>query len=317
VLSGLGARTLEFLPPFLQDNEKKAEERRKNLEALKTIRDRVTQNPTYIIEADRLLIRPETEEREPDQYGSWAERRLIGKRARDRKAVDVYSEELSGKITKILGDSAGLSQRLDSTFPTRLVASKYGESYSGEEIRNRLQLLRQQRKRLVEVGLLEEAPEVMDIPFDNELEEYTKRVLTLYVNDVEKKLKFFDEFATKIEALMEIINSLFSYKKLSITKDRGFVVQKNSEAIPLGKLSSGEQQQLVMFYNLLFRTEPHSLIMVDEPDLSLHVACQEEFLKNLVKVVKLADIDVLIATHSPEIVYDRSDLMVELAGPSN
>jgi predicted ATP-binding protein involved in virulence len=54
--------------------------------------------------------------------------------------------------------------------------------------------------------------------------------------------------------------------------------------------------------------------LIDEPELSLHVGWQVQFLKDLQDIVKLADLDILMATHSPDIIQDRWDLTVELQG---
>ncbi len=70
-----------------------------------------------------------------------------------------------------------------------------------------------------------------------------------------------------------------------------------------------------MLYELLFKAKPNSLILIDEPELSLHVAWQAQFLKDLQQIAKLVNIDVLMATHSPDIISDRWDLTVELKGP--
>jgi predicted ATP-binding protein involved in virulence len=67
---------------------------------------------------------------------------------------------------------------------------------------------------------------------------------------------------------------------------------------------------------LLFKVEPDSLILIDEPELSLHIAWQERFLKGLQEIIKLTPKDFLIATHSPDIISDRWDLTVELKGPA-
>jgi len=71
------------------------------------------------------------------------------------------------------------------------------------------------------------------------------------------------------------------------------------------------------FYELLFKVAPGSLILIDEPEISLHVVWQEQFLKDVQAVTKMTDTDVLIATHSPDIIDDRRDLMLELRGPEN
>ena len=66
-------------------------------------------------------------------------------------------------------------------------------------------------------------------------------------------------------------------------------------------------------YDLLFRIKPNTLVMIDEPELSLHVNWQERFLSDLSEVIKVAGFDALIATHSPYIISDKSDLLVELS----
>jgi predicted ATP-binding protein involved in virulence len=103
---------------------------------------------------------------------------------------------------------------------------------------------------------------------------------------------------------------------MSIDKEKGFLF-RTEEGQPLNPsyLSSGEQHMLVVLSELLFRVEPNSLVMIDEPEISLHVSWQQQFLRDIESVTKLALFDVLIATHSPQIVYDRMDqLTVELQG---
>ena len=53
-------------------------------------------------------------------------------------------------------------------------------------------------------------------------------------------------------------------------------------------------------------------MLIDEPELSLHVAWQKRFLPDLLKIGELSHFDALIATHSPYIAGERSDLMVPL-----
>ena len=76
-------------------------------------------------------------------------------------------------------------------------------------------------------------------------------------------------------------------------------------------LSSGEQHELVMLYESRFKMREDLLILIDEPEISLHIAWQEEFLQDLTEMVRLSGFNVLIATHSPQIINDRWDLTVE------
>jgi len=46
-----------------------------------------------------------------------------------------------------------------------------------------------------------------------------------------------------------------------------------------------------------------------KPELSLHVEWQKSFLPDLLAVIEAVHFDVILATHSPFIVGDRSDLL--------
>ena len=140
-------------------------------------------------------------------------------------------------------------------------------------------------------------------------------VLKQLLNDVKQKLQVFDWLLRRVELFKDIVNSRFSYKKFKVDREKGFIFQSDHDRsiVPPGALSSGEQHELVLTYQLLFEAPPGSLIFIDEPELSLHVSWQRKFLEDIAKISELADLDFLVATHSPSIVHDRRDLMVQLA----
>ena len=74
---------------------------------------------------------------------------------------------------------------------------------------------------------------------------------------------------------------------------------------------------LLKVRKLSFKVVPNSLILIDEPELSLHIYWQQRFLQDLDEITKLSQFDVLIATHSPQIIQNRWDLTVELKGPED
>lgn len=235
-------------------------------------------------------------------------------------AVTDDSEHLTELIRKKLAESATLSQSLDRTFPIRLISpTPQQEHVTENELRRKLGELDRKRSRLMNVGLLDQAtetPPVVDAA--QEIEPNTKAVLAVYAQDTEQKLGIFDELAQKIDLFTTIINNRFLYKKMSISKEKGIVItSKNGAVLPLESLSSGEQHELVLFYELLFRVSAGSLILIDEPELSLHIVWQEQFLKDVQQITQLADIDIILATHSPDLISDRRDLVVELEGPKN
>ena len=81
------------------------------------------------------------------------------------------------------------------------------------------------------------------------------------------------------------------------------------EDIPLKFLSSGEQQELVMLYKLIFKGEKDTIILIDEPEISLNVSWQREFLDDMKEIVDMNKISLIIATHSPQIINDNWELV--------
>ncbi len=235
--------------------------------------------------------------------------------------VSTYSDELAKLMQDKIKKYGITSESLDRTFPLRIVKQQPSADVTNEQLRQQLDELESTRSSLIEVGLLDkdEDSEFQIQPQDiDESDESTKNVLSVYVEDVEKKLNVFAETAKKIHLLRRIINKKFaySYKEINFSKEKGFVFTTHyNQKLSPSDLSSGEQHELVLLYELLFKTEPNSLVLIDEPELSLHVGWQVEFLKDLKEITELADLDVLMATHSPDIIQDRWDLTVELKGP--
>lgn len=238
--------------------------------------------------------------------------------------VSAYSDELAELMQDKFQEYGKVSQSLDRTFPIRVVRQKPSVELTDEELRHKLNELEATRSRLIEVGLLDkdEDSEFQIQPQD--IDESTKNALSVYVEDVEKKLSVFDDIASKIDLLKRIINNKFaySYKEISFSKEKGFIFNtlynsslSNSKTLSATDLSSGEQHELVLLYELLFKVKPNTLVLIDEPEISLHVGWQVQFLKDLQEITKLADIDILMATHSPDIIQDRWDLTVELKRP--
>lgn len=233
-----------------------------------------------------------------------------------KEVVTEYCTELARAIQGKLSEYATLSQSLDRTFPLRLVKEEVPEDSSFETLRNQLGALEEKRNRLTAAGLLDKEKDV-DFQVPSTMDERTKGVLSVYVKDVQEKLSIFDEMAAKIDLFKKIISERFKYKGISISKESG-VSFTTIDGAPLSptSLSSGEQHELVLLYEFLFKVRPNSLILIDEPEISLHIAWQEQFLKDLQQITELASFDVLIATHSPQLIYDRWDLTVELKGPA-
>lgn len=230
--------------------------------------------------------------------------------------VPEYSTHLVDIIQEYLTRSARLSQQLDRTFPGRLLTNPApSESDSAEHVlRERFRQQTEFRERLMRTALLDMGEDVA-LP-ERQLEPHERVVLWTYLNDAKEKLEVFEPLLDKLELLLEIINSRFLYKEMRIDAESGFAFRSGDGSdVHLQTLSSGEQHELVLAYQLLFRVREGSLVLIDEPEISLHVTWQQRFLEDILRVSRLAHLDFLIATHSPQIIHDRLDLAVALVGP--
>ena len=245
-----------------------------------------------------------------------SEERIIGRRKTAVPSVLVYSKELADRIDKILAHSAELAQELDRTFPARLIAEIAKQEpdvdINLETIKDQLQALEKRRLKLEEIGLLS-AGALKEIDNLIEIDTHTLKVLRLYIKDSQLKLDVFNDIETKMNLMREIINKRFNYKKMQFNRQKGFTFELPSRGmLSPDKLSSGEQNELILIFELLFKSRANSLILIDEPEISLHIAWQQQFLEDMQAISDLTDVRIIIATHSPDIINGRWDLTTGL-----
>ncbi|MGB3180791.1 MAG: AAA family ATPase [Cyclobacteriaceae bacterium] len=247
--------------------------------------------------------------------------RIKSEKSEYKSAVIEYSQHLAKTIKDMRAEATDLASRLDRTYPNRLVKRmRETSNISEEDLTNQLQRLEKKRELLNAVGLIDIEQEYIE-PFYRSIkgqnENIVKDVLLVYVEDSNEKLEIYDDLTKRIKLLIDIVNKRFLYKKLKIDKEKGFVIQSTIEEnkpIPLSGLSSGEQHELVLFYQLLFVTKAESFLLLDEPEISLHISWQDEFLNDLKEVIDLSNLTVLIATHSPDIIGNYWNLTTQLKG---
>jgi len=265
------------------------------------------QIPVRLIETDRLYARSASLRRTSANWGRFAQTSDLP----GVLTVNRYSRELGETIRQTLTKYGELSQSLDRTFPARVVHEQQ-PSVSLGEFRKELSEIETRRANLVSAGLLAQETDYWPVTISEQVDRTKIGLLSVYVRDAKEKLKVFDEILAKVELFKEIINARFLDKRLAVSPS-GFAVEAaHGDTLPLNLLSSGEQHELVLFYELLFNVTENSLILIDEPEISLHVAWQEAFLEDLGRVAGISKFDAVVATHSPEIINTHWDLAVEL-----
>jgi energy-coupling factor transporter ATP-binding protein EcfA2 len=265
-------------------------------------RDFIAETPVHLIETQRLLMaRP------------WRTRRGV---AAEHVPITVmrHARELTERLSRALADNSTISQRLDRTFPGRVIVDAPAPNVTEEQIRQRYSEQGLLRDRLETVSLLDEAASDVRLP-ERELKDWERGVLWTYLEDAEEKLSTFLPLLERVQLLREIVNARFLFKELVIDREHGFrFLTENGDEIGPSELSSGEQHELVLAYDLLFNVEESALVLVDEPEISLHISWQRQFLTDLARIAELQSLRFVIATHSPQVIHKWWDRAVTLYG---
>ena len=231
------------------------------------------------------------------------------------RTVRRYSDSLAQMVKQTLTEYATLSQSLDRTFPARLVEETPSKSPSTTELNHILAKVEERRSEIVQAGLLLQEHESLSLPAIETMDDSRRSVLAVYAQDATSKLSVFDDLYSRVNTFTKIANARLLYKRVSVSQEGLKISNSDGSILQPEMLSSGEQHEIVILFDLLFGTKKNSLILIDEPELSLHVAWQREMLKDLQEMADLSDFRALLATHSPQIIGDRWDLTIRLQGP--
>lgn len=157
-----------------------------------------------------------------------------------------------------------------------------------------------------------------------------KSKLNAYLSEAESDIKIVKE---KIDFYLSLINSEYGLtdKVLNIkfSEDKKKVESiefesafKKGELHQLDFLSAGEKNFLYLYFNLVFtelnyikEKDSNLLMLLDEPDSSMHPVWLVNFIDQLEEIKKHAihkNVQYIITTHSPSITFNHSFLMTEM-----
>ncbi|WP_224240208.1 AAA family ATPase [Hyalangium gracile] len=232
-----------------------------------------------------------------------------------KRVVEDYADKLRSQIKDVLGGYAEHSQQLDRTFPRRVVDALESPSPDFAELSQHLDKIEKRREELHRAGLIEKEPALVQIDPQKLKREEVAQILSVYTKDTQTKLEKFDDIYRRVTLFEELINSHFTRKFVKVSKDRGLhLVTDNNEHLDPASLSSGEQHILVLVYELIFGDiRQNHLVLIDEPELSLHPLWQLRFIDDLEKIRSINRMDFVLATHSPQIIGDKWPLTQELS----
>lgn len=99
-----------------------------------------------------------------------------------------------------------------------------------------------------------------------------------------------------------LVRNEATLKKLKILRRVELFLRKNGEVFPLDQASSGELTLIATYAFLATRMKEGAVILVDEPENSLHPRWQSEYCSRLFDLFHLYEPSIFLASHSPLIV---------------
>jgi ABC-type lipoprotein export system ATPase subunit len=223
--------------------------------------------------------------------------------------IGEYIEQVRYQIAEARRESLQRSQQADEKFAATLLR-RSRSTVNEDRLKKRYQGLVEMHAELNESGLTGQAVAVEFPPSTNPTE---RRILNVFIDDWEKKLAPLIPVNGKLKLLRRIINDKFMRKSLAFDAQGHMQFMSNDEVpLTVDQLSSGEQHLLALFTMLLFSAKPGSIVLIDEPEISLHAAWKHAFVHDLEQVADLSELSVILATHSSAVVNGRWDLVREL-----
>ncbi|MEQ6025508.1 AAA family ATPase [Streptomyces salinarius] len=233
-------------------------------------------------------------------------------------AIEAAVIHINEEVTQFKSQYGTVSQNLDRDFPRRVFAAMSSQRTfrAPDNIAVDLEEVQSLRASLAATGLIDAAEveeSINDLPLENP---DSRALISTYLSDTKEKLATFTPLVRRLEPFIDFLRRHYKGKAVRIDEDGGFriVSESTGEAISPARLSSGEQQMFVLAHKLLFESSPGTLVMIDEPELSLHVLWQSTFVDDLTEISKVSGTYFLLATHSPTLIAGRTDLRRSLDG---
>lgn len=232
--------------------------------------------------------------------------------------VGSIAHEVRDRIQNAIRRQFEVGRKKETSFPTRLIESlRSGAITSRESVTDSIKAVQDYEERFARLGLVPQTGATKQLNYHAESSETAGMlILKTYLDDIREKFSLLDDLAQQLDVFSRSINELIAFKSVETSADAGIVVRipdGDKEALPLSALSSGEQHLLVLIGKLVFNTTKDSLVLIDEPEISFHPEWQEKFLDILDEIRKINSFSVLVATHSPILIGDRWDFVIELA----
>lgn len=105
------------------------------------------------------------------------------------------------------------------------------------------------------------------------------------------------------ELFCDIVDEMFAPTEKTIARDANEVEMIQwGERLDLKYLSSGEKQMLTILMTVLLEDGDHTVLLMDEPEVSLHLEWQQVLITTIQRLNP--NVQIILSTHSPAIIMN-------------
>ncbi len=168
-------------------------------------------------------------------------------------------------------------------------------------------------EKFCEIGLIPSSQTILAKSKLKDAYDRKSTFLEVYLEAFEQTLPPLEKHYERLKLFVDILNRRNQVtNKVLRYGETGLVMKMDDTPLDLNCLSSGEKNDLIMFYNLVFGSRENGLVLVDEPEISLHIEWQVEYLDCLLKICEMNRLQSIVATHSPSIVNGHFELYANM-----
>lgn len=228
-----------------------------------------------------------------------------------RLAIEAASVNLAERLRAADSDYARSAQIADGKLAEALIdRMSAGWNVPLEEVQGLIRRVDDRRDVLRAVGLLDESSSAgVSVNTEQLGDAAVRRVVQVVMESTLGKFQVLDDLERRLTVFKEFIDGRLSAKRMTLERQIGMRFDlPDGRSVRPQELSSGEQQITVLAYEILFKTTPSTLVIVDEPEISLHITWQDTLVADLERMGQASDVQFLLATHSPMILAGHPEL---------
>jgi energy-coupling factor transporter ATP-binding protein EcfA2 len=138
-------------------------------------------------------------------------------------------------------------------------------------------------------------------------------VLGPYLEGHAARLDALNELQQVMDSFVSLLSNFYSHKKINVHLQKGLQIAADTgQDLEPNMLSSGEKQLLLLFCNAISSRQDRTVLMIDEPEISLNVRWQRELIPALLTCMSGTAFQLILATHSVELLSRYRDFVTPL-----